>query len=500
VPAATPFSPDGQWIGFWQSGQLKKFSVTGGAPVVLCAAGTPFGASWGDGDTILVGQGPEGIMRVAGTGGTPEVLLTVGEGESAHGPQMLPGNRAILFTLKPRGAESWDDSQIVVQALDSRSHKVLINGGTDARYVSTEHLVYALAGTLLAVPFDPDALELTGLAAPLVDGVARSPSTGSGAAHFSVSARGMLVYIPDTIRPLQRTLVWVDRQGREEPIPAPARGYLRPRLSPDGQRVAVDTADEQHDVWIWSFSHKTLTRLTFGESLEFGPVWTPDGRRVIFSSGRVHPYNLFWQPADGTGSVERLTKSQYPEIPHSVSRDGVLVFGRGAQTGTLMRMPLQGERRVEAMLQTASAEGSSEISPNGGWLTYQSNESGRDEIYVRPFPNVNDGSWQISTGGGTHPLWAPSGQELFYLTPSDHALMSVAIPPGPVFRHGNPTKLFDATLYAATAIDGWKPAISPDGRRFLMTKPVAADQASAPAAIVVVENWFEELERRVPRR
>ena len=273
------FSPDGQWIGFWQNDQLKKVSVTGGAPVVLCAALNPWGASWAADNTILYGQGADGIWRISGDGGTPENVVTVDAGQIAHGPQLLPGGRAILFTLARNN--DWDAAQIVVQSLDTGTRRVVLEGGSDARYVSTGHLVYALGSTLLGVPFDAATLAVTGGPVPLVEAVARAPRGAgplgpgpqTGAAHFAMSSDGALIYAPaDAVagfleRP--RTLVWVDREGRETPLKTPARAYVYPRLSPDGTRAAVDTRDQENDIWILDLARETLTRLTFGRALEF---------------------------------------------------------------------------------------------------------------------------------------------------------------------------------------------------------------------------------------
>ena len=236
------FSSDGQWLGFWQEGQLKKVSVNGGAPIVLCASAIPFGASWASDDTILYGQGPGGIWRVSAAGGTPENLVKVNAGERAHGPQLLPGGRAVLFTLG-QGGEGWDDAQIVVQSLDGGARRVVVAGGTDARYLPTGHLVYALRGSLLALPFDVGRLEVTGGPVPLVDDVAQSVGGVTGAAQFAVSGDGTLVYVPASSLSVAATarFVWVDRMGHEEPVSAPPRLYLVPRLSPDGGRVAYFT-------------------------------------------------------------------------------------------------------------------------------------------------------------------------------------------------------------------------------------------------------------------
>ncbi len=456
------FSPNGQWIGFWQNGQLKKVSVTGGAPVVLCLADNPWGASWSDDDSIVFGQGPKGIMRVAVAGGTPELVVKVDAGESAHGPQMLPRGRGILFTLRPSGAQTWDESRIVVQSLTTGERKEVIKGGSDARYLPTGHLVYALENTVLAVPFDVDTSNVTGGPVPVLDRVARAGGlTSTGAAHFSVSARGTLVYFEDlgAFSAAKRTLTWVDRNGGETAIKAPARPYRYPRLSADGQRITVDTFDEELDVWIWNLAGETLTRLTADAAADSYGVWTPDGGRVIFNSTRAGSRgigigNLYWQASDGTGAAERLTDSPNNQVPNAVSQDGTkLVFREDTAKGSdLLLLPLQGERRAQPLVQTPFTERNADISPDGRWLAYESNESGQFEIYVRPFPNVNDGRWRVSTGGGTVPLWARNGREMFFMTLRGESLMAAAIlasPGSAAFRSATSIKLFDTRGYFA---------------------------------------------------
>ena len=511
------FSQDGQWIGFWQSNQLKKVSVTGGAAVVLCLADNPWGASWSADDSIVFGQGPKGIMRVAAAGGTPELVVTVDAGESAHGPQMLPDGRAILFTLRPSGAQMWDESRIVIQSLTTGERKEVIKGGSDARYLPTGHLVYALKGTVLAVPFDADTLSVTGGPVPVLDAVARAgalqASFNTGATHFSVSARGTLVYIEDRRVGAARkdTLTWVDRNGRETAINAPARAFRYPRLSPDGQRIAVDTTDEQEDIFIWNLAGETFTRLTIDSATDSAGIWTPDGQRVIFysarsGSGAITQRNLYWQASDGSGAAARLTDSPNTQMPNAVSPDGTkLVFAEGTTIGgnDLWLLPLQGERRAQPLVQTPFTERNADISPNGRWLAYESDESGQFEVYVRPFPNVNDSRWRVSTGGGRVPLWARNGREIFFMTLRGESLMAAAIlesPGSAAFRSSTPIKLFDTRGYlVSTSVAGRPYDVSADGGRFLMIKPVSGrGETSVPRSITVVLNWQEELKQRVP--
>ena len=279
----------------------------------------PWGPSWGPDDTIVYGQGSEGIWRIPASGGAPENIIKVDEGQLAYGPQTLPGGRMVLFTLA-QGVE-WDDAQIVVESLDTGARHVLVRGGTDARYVQTGHLVYASRGSLLAVPFDPATLKITGGPEPLAEDVAQSNLGRTGAAHFGVSTDA-LVYVPGSAlapQPL-RTLVWVDRRGREEPVNAPPRWYAYPRVSPDGTRVALQIEGTGGtDIQILDLGQGTLTRLIPDVRSNFVPIWTADGSRVIFSSsgiGRMDDRRnqLVWRAADGTGTIERLTS-----VPGSVS-------------------------------------------------------------------------------------------------------------------------------------------------------------------------------------
>jgi serine/threonine-protein kinase len=279
------FSPDGEWVGFYAGGQLRKVSVSGGAPVTLCEARNPYGASWGGDDTIVFGQRRDGILQVSSAGGTPEVLVPGSSLDGlAHGPQILPDGKSLLFTIGD--GSNWDDAQIVVQSLTTGERRELIEGGIDARYVSTGHLVYALPsspvsfsfrGTLVAVPFDAARLQVTGGPVSLVEGVALAEAAATGAAHFSFSDTGSLVYVNSFEIERARTLVWVDREGREEPLEAEPRPYTYPRISPDGTRVALQIRDQEQDIWIWDFVRETLTRFTFDAGWDLYSLWTPDG-------------------------------------------------------------------------------------------------------------------------------------------------------------------------------------------------------------------------------
>ena len=306
--AFNPFiSPDGEWIGFFQGEQLKKVAMGGGASVTLCDAVRPWGVSWSADDMILYGQGPEGIWMVPAVGGTPERMIEVQEGEQAHGPQMLPGGDWVLFTLRPAGANSWNEAQIVVQSLATEERIVLIERGRDARYVSTGHLVYGLNGVVMAVAFDHDARQVLGGSVPLVEGVATGP-TLTGTVHFSVASNGSLAYVPDSmgVSGADQMLVWVDRDGEVEALPFEPRQYDAPRISPNGGRVAVQVrTQDNEDIYVLDLDQETDRRLTFAPETDAFPIWSRDGSRVAFHSEREGG-GIFWKADDGSGQAEQL--------------------------------------------------------------------------------------------------------------------------------------------------------------------------------------------------
>ncbi len=498
------FSPDGQWVGFFTDGELKKVSISGGAPLTLCDAAGVRGASWGTDNTIVFGQTGAGLSQVSAAGGTPRQLTTLdsktGETDQIH-PQILPGGKAVLFTSRDGG--NLDNWQIVVQSPETGERQVLVQG-TYARYVVTGHLVYAQAGTpgtLLAVPFDVERLEVTGIPVPIVEGVQQSAA--SGLAQFSFSDLGTFVYVPGGTGTGLSRLVWVDRQGTAEPLAAPPHLYRGPSLSPDGGRVAVTITEPKADIWVYEIARQTLTRLTFEGSENQQPQWTPDGKRVTWRSIREGvPGNLFWKLADGTGAAERLTTSEFRQNPGSWSPDGqFLAFHQRPSTGSspterdIWILPLEGERKPQSILQTQFNELGPVFSPDGRWLAYISDESGRNEIYIRPFPKVEEGKWQISTAGGVEPRWARNGRELFYRNEIGDQMIVVEITGEPTFRAGTPRVLFEG-IYQRSAGGAAFYDVRPDAQRFLMVQ--AGEQGAGAGQINVILNWFEELKRLVP--
>ena len=500
-----PFvSPDGQWVGFVSGTTLRKVAITGGPAITLATLdGAARGAAWAADDTIIFATAnpATGLQRVSAAGGTVEMLTRPDytHGEADHiWPELLPGGHSALFTIASLTG-GLDAAQVVVRDLRTGAQKVLVRGGTHGHYMTSGHLIYVAAGTLRAIPFDLNRLETYGTAVPVLPRLAVS---GSGAGDFAVSTDGTLVYVDarTNLATNARTLVWVDRTGTEEPVAAPPRAYQHPRLSPDGTRVVVSSSDQENDLWTWDLRRVTLTRLTLDPHVDAYPVWTPDGRRIVFSSNRGGSLNLWRQAADGTGAPERLTTSNNDQRLTGITPDGTaVVFDEStpAMGRDLLQLALDGTHVVTPLLQTKFDELNGIVSPDGRWLAYESNSSGSSEIYVRPFPNVAGGQWQVSTSGGRQPLWARSGKELFYVG-ADGALMGVPVEArGANWNAGTPMKHLDRHYFVGNTINARTYDVSPDGLRFLMVKVPGRDGGAAPA-LIVVQHWDEELKRLVP--
>jgi len=490
------FSPDGQWVGFFTGGKVQKVPVTGGATLDLGVVGATggAGASWGSQGIIAIAPGATSpLLQVPGAGGPAQPLAQLGKGDVTHRwPEFLPGGRAVLFTAGRSGI-TFSNAQIAALSVGTGERRDLVQGASNPRYALSGHLVYAQGGSLVAVSFDPQRLAVTGAATPVVEGVLQSPTTG--AAQYSISATGSLVYVPGGIQGSQSRLVWVSRNGTEQILAAPPRSYTFPHLSPDGRRVAVSIIEQETQTWLYDLSRETLSRFTFEGRQNYNAVWTPDGKRVAFESNNTGPLNIFWQLADGGGGLERLTTSPYINAPVSWSPDGqLLAFGEinptSGQNIWILRM---NDRKALPFHRTGPNENEPRFSPDGRWLAYLSDESGRYEIYVQPYPGPG-GKWQISTEGGTEPVWNPNGRELFYR--NGDKMMAVDISTQPGFAASTPRMLFEGR-YEQPPVPVHNFDVSPDGQHFLMLKPVDQEQA-APTQINVVLNWFEELKRRVP--
>ncbi|MFY9530722.1 MAG: protein kinase [Candidatus Acidiferrales bacterium] len=487
------FSPDGQWVGFFAGGKLKKVSVSGGAAQSLGDAAIPRGASWGSHDMIAFAPAiPSVLQQVSDAGGTPQPLTRLEKGENHRWPEFLPGGKAVLFAAGTSGI-NFTNAQVAVQSVGTGERRNLVQGGTQPRYAPSGHLVYAQGGSLMAVPFDPQRLAVAGAAVPIVEGVLQS--TVSGAAQYSFSSTGSLVYVSGGVQSVQSRLVWISRNGAEQPLAAPAHTYLAPQLSPDGRRVAVSILEQETQVWLYDLARETSTRLTFEGNYNLNPVWTPDGKQIAFESNKEGTPNLFWQLADGSGGLERLATSENIQSPVSWSPDRQMLafFEINPTTGFDIWVLRLGDRKAQPFLRTPFNESVPRFSPDGRWLAYTSDESGRYEIYVQPYPGPG-GKWLISTEGGTEPAWNPNGRELFYR--SGDKMMAVEIATQPSFAAGKPRMLFEGRYEPAPApIANYD--VSPDGQRFLMLKR-SESAGEAPTQINVVLNWFEELKRRVP--
>ena len=442
-------SPNGQWVGFVDGAStLKKVAITGGPAVTLGQInGGSRGAAWAPDDTIIFAEASPatGLQRVSAAGGETTVLTKPdrerGEGDHVW-PAFLPGGEAVLFTIVPLTLEI-DNAQVAVLDLRTGMSKVLIRGGSDAHYVPTGHLVYAVAGTLRAVAFDLGRLEVVGTPVPVLEGVM---TTVLGAAGIAVAANGSLVYIPGGAGGGgQQTVVSVDRQGRPTPLPGiPLDSYRDVRVSPDGARLALAT---QRDVWIYDLARGTLGRLTTDPASDRSPLWTPDGQRIIFTSNRAGYPELFWRPADGTGSDERFL-ARAKDLARSArqwlvgGRQTAPVHGGVGDECAIGQIAV--ERPSEAKLLVKS-DSRRAVSPDGGWIAYQSTVSGRTEIYVERYPEL--GSRQLmSTGGGQRPLWSRDGRELFFIGPDSRQMFAVPVQSGTTLVTGRPQVLFELAM------------------------------------------------------
>jgi Tol biopolymer transport system component len=499
------FSPDGRSIAFWSPNTIKRISVGGGPAVTICEASRPFGMSW-HGDTIVFGQGGDGIKQVSASGGKPETLVTVRPGEIADGPQVLPGGQAVLFTIASEsGEDRWDKARIVAQPLAGGARKTIIDGGSGARYLPTGHLLYTYQGVLLAVPFDLGRLEAKGSAVPVVEGVLRAgnPDVNSGAAHFDVSNAGLLIYAAGSRAVAERSLAFIDRRGGFERLKLPPGLYETPRVSPDGKRIAYsNTTGSERSIYIYDLSSSALPRrLTFGGRNRF-PIWSADGLRVAFQSDRDSDLAIFWQRADGTDPGERLTRPEpgTSHVPNAWSPQGdALVYTLSKNSVFTAWSFSMRERKAEPLSGVTTPVGGGmpqpSFSPDGHWLAYRSVEPG-STIYVQPFPGTG-ARYQITSGSS--PVWSRDGTKLFFTGSRENQLGVVSIDTRRVVTTEN-RETFDAPL-AVTALSTSSFDVAPDGRILVpVTAKAAPLEPSTSPRIHIVANWFEELKARVPAK
>ncbi len=457
------FSPDGQWVGFFAGGTMKKVAIAGGTPSKICEVPTfpavP-GASWGPDDTIVYSPHPGATLwKVPAEGGKPQELTT--SGESHRWPHVLPGGTGVLYTA----TSAEEGVRIAVLSTETGESHILLPGGSGARYLPTGHLVFAQSGKLLAVPFDLDRLEVSGAPVPVLDGLSTRTTAGVHTAPYAVSDTGTLVYVGGDIATGETTLVWVDRQGQTTPFIAQRSNYRYPRISPDGSRVAVAHGKPgRRDIWIYDAVRGTRERLTVVGNNNL-PVWSPSGTRIAFASNRSGGMNPHWRSADRSDEAERLSTSEHQQLPISWSSDGrtLAFYEVNPATGRdIWILPLEGDRTPRPFLATSFSERAPTISPNGRWLAYVSNESGQDEVLVQPYPD-GGGKTTISTSGGAEPVWSADGRELFYRQADQ--MWAVTVEFEPRFIAGKPQLLFDEPGFMLGPVGNANYDVSPDGRR-----------------------------------
>jgi serine/threonine-protein kinase len=499
------FSPDSQWVGFSAGGELQKVSVAAGSsPLTICDAGLSeirdtdpriTHAIWEYDDTIFFSY-RDGLITdwsdplcVSASGGEPEQLTDSGrpEWQGQIIADVLPEGKGVLFG---GWADTIENSNIGILSLETGEWRILLKGGIWPTYVSTGHIVYEGQDSLMAVPFDLEHLELTGPTVPVLQDI-RDYQLGD-ALRFSLSRNGSLVYFPAMeSTSVERPLFWIDRRGNATPVTETLRLYREVRLSPDGRRLAVRIRREEGlgDVWVLDLARDTMTRLTFGEDSTYNvrPLWSPDCERIFFTSNRAdQPFQIFWKSADGSGDAVQLTTGAYAE-PTSISSDGkILVFNQffegDNENSNIGIIRIADDGDPEILLDTPFSEYNGMLSPDDRWLAYVSNESGRDEVYVRAFPDLG-GRVQVSTGGGREPMWSRDGHELFYR--NGYRMMAVPVSTYPEIALGEPILLFEGR-YAPHIGGGTNYDVAADGR-FVMV----GETFSEVTRLHVVLNWFE---------
>lgn len=484
------FSPDGKWVAFYSRGKLKKVSIFGGAAQEICEVKGVFrGGFWAPDNMIYFGHINQGIRRVSADGGMPEEVIPLDpqEGDISHRfPQLLPDGRTLIFTVKNGSISSFDDAVIAAQRIGSSERKILLRGGTYARYSPTGHLIYCRVATIFAAPFDADKLEVTGPPVAVLEG--GMLTQGSGAASFDFSHTGVMVYIPGGPAPVGRNRVrWIDRRGTVHPLLESAGAYFEGTISPDGQKLALTISAANDDIWTYQVLRGTMTRLTFGAGNKTAPIWSPDGKYVVYSSERGTELKMFRKAWDGSGKEEQLTERD--GIPETITSDGKrLIY---SSSGDLMILDLDGSGRTSTpLIQTPFDESLAALSPDNRYLAYVSDESGRSEVFVIPFPGAG-AKWQVSTSGGLRPMWAGNGRELFYVAAD--SLMVVEVTTLPSFSASVPRKLTSLPVGFTGFID-----LAPDGQRFMIGATEAQEFRSTQVNVVV--GWFDKLKERFAAR
>jgi serine/threonine protein kinase len=470
------FSPDGDWVAFFVERELKKVSLRGGEPVTICEARDAHGGTWTSRNDIYFVQGSgRALFRVRAAGGDAERFLG---GERLFWPSALPSGRHLLLSSQNR---------IVAVDTETADIKVLLEQGSYPRYLPTGHLVYARSQGMMVVGFDPERLETKGSAVPIPERVRMETF---GAAHLAIASEGSVAYLPGNAN--QGHLVWVDRAGKAEPLNLPPATYGTFQIAPDGERLAIEVQGASTDIWVFDLAGGGRNRLTFEGGINRYPIWSPSGQWVVFNSDRSGAVNLYRKSSDGSGPDVQITKSEYQQLPYSWSMDGNrIAFTQSSpdRLGDIWILRLDEDADAQPFTGGVFHESFAVFSPGGEWLAYTSDESGRSEVYVTPFPGPG-AARQISTEGGEEPVWSARGDALFYRNGPQMLMVSVQL--GSSFAAGAPKLLFEGNYLK---VSGRSFDVTADGERFLF---IERDEESAPREIRVILNWFDEVKRLVP--
>jgi len=503
------FSPDGQWIGFFAGGKLKKVPVLGGAPVPLCDASTSRGATWGEDGSIVFAPGiTGGLWMVRDSGGTPQkVTEPESKKQRTHRwPHFLPGGQALLFTAHV-AAFGFDEAEIDVLDWKTRQWRTVQRGGSDGRYLASGHLAYVRQGTLYAVRFDLSRREVLGTPVPVLEDVATNGVTGAAPVDASAGVPGTLVYLNGKARDPNRPLVWLDAAGNTQPMLPLAAYYQEPRFSPDGRLLAVSAGGSTAaDLYVWDIQRATRAQLTYNSQSNQFPVWAPDGKHLIFSSHTNLLYTMWWIRADGAGQPVKLLEGPDALAPGSLSPDGRrLAFVRtGMDSGhDLWTVPLDlsdqdapSPGKPEIFLQTPKSEDYPSFSPDGRWIAYESDDSGHPEVYVRPFPGPG-GKWMISNGSGLMPRWSHDGHRLFYATVTGRLMVVDCQARGDSLIAGSPSPWGGSQSVSGAAFRATYD-VALDGKRVVAMTSDESDMPKGNLHVTFLLNFFDELKRRVP--
>ncbi len=505
------FSPDGQWIGFFADGKLKKTSVNGSAPVTLCDASVPRGASWGDDGTIVAAlSNTEGLLRIPASGGTPQVLTHLRAGESTHRwPQVLPGGQAVLFTSST-SLSNYENASIELLNYKTGARTTLQSGGYFGRYLPSGHLLYMHEGVLFAEPVSASRLKPQGGAIPVLEDVASI--TTSGAGQFDFSRNGIFVYRSGKAGAASWSLAALDGGGQSSsktwPLLAKPGAYYTPRFSPDGRRLALGIESGNGvDISIYDVQNDTLSRLTFSGQVSFNPVWAPDGKHLAFQARSGGRNNISWIRSDGAGGVQKLLEGNLV-TPYSISPDSRhLAYYDQSPTSQfqIWTLPLDvtdpdrpKPGKPELFASSRANEMHPCFSPDGRWIAYSSDESGSFEVYVRPFPETaGGGKWQVSSGGGQMPVWSRDGKNLFFESLDNRIVVAGYTAKADTFVASKPRVWSDKNLYAPTSDENFD--LLGDGARIAAVLPQqSTDETTGSVHVTFLLNFFDELRRRAP--